>query len=918
MFVAVQQLDAQSGEQFRVVAAAVAAAQSEHDILTAIASYAQRTGATDLGLMHINLGGNGEPGEAVFVASIGPHSNPAAIGAALPLDQLPMFVLDQDEPGAIVIFEDYQNDPRFDAAARERARAMHIGAGIILPLMNAGHLQGAIMILWETVHRLTRQEHDTYTHVFPLVASAFSRLRVYRVEQELRQERELFFEASAAINEANSYAEIVRAVEGLRLTEGDVHLTLVRRDERSSDFYYEVVAASDNQFKVTGLRLDRGSLPIFEQYESSTVYVMEDVQAYLQLDDINRAWLTQLGIRFTAGYPLRLGERVLGALSLADRQPRYFSLRDRRIFEALGRLVAAAVGRILSQEQTQEAEREAAFLYRLAQEINSARDFQDVADVVLRANEELEGVYLQIWEGLDFDTGAFYDVAGAAVRGDKLQPDRGTRYYKAELQEYYERVRRERFWLIEDTFADRRVTPVTKATYARLNVRASLVITLQKAGQWLASLSFRYSQPHSFSQRERRLFSGIGDVVLAAVERIASQETTTRAYRAEQEAREETEALYRVSEEINAANSFHEIVRAVAKLDFGPGDIYLNLFENYNYEGARYFDIVATATDAFDHEGERWWISEFSLVHRFPRQGVFINENIPENPNIDEESKKQFLRLGVQSNMRVSLSLRGRWMGGLGLDSAMPRSYTEREKRLMAGVGDLVAAAVERIRLQQETIAALEETRRLNEQIQRLTAIEERNRLARELHDSVSQALYGIGLGARTAQKMWNKDHDTVRESIDYIVSLAEAGLVEMRALIFELRPESLENEGLVTALAKQGASLQARHGLNVQLELCEEPALTLETKESLYRIAREALHNIIKHAGATQVILRMQHLDDRLVMQIIDNGVGFDTDQEFPGHLGLKSMQERIGYMGGEIELRSAPGQGTQLTVKL
>jgi GAF domain-containing protein len=244
MFVAVQQLDAQSEEQFRVVAAAVADAHSEHDILAAIASYAQRSGATDLGLMHINLDSSGEPGEAVFAASIGPRSNPAAMSAALPLDQLPMFLLDQDQPEAIVIFEDFQNDPRFDSAAK-----------------------------------------------------------------------------------ANSYTEIVWAVEGLRLTEGDVHLTLVRGDERSSDFYYEVVAASDNQFKVTGLCLERGSLPIFEQYESSNVYVMEDVQAHLLLDDINRARLAQLDIRFTAGYPLRPSERVLGALSLVDREPLYFSMK---------------------------------------------------------------------------------------------------------------------------------------------------------------------------------------------------------------------------------------------------------------------------------------------------------------------------------------------------------------------------------------------------------------------------------------------------------------------------------------------------------------------------------------------------------------------------------------------------------------
>ncbi|MDX2140954.1 MAG: GAF domain-containing sensor histidine kinase [Chloroflexota bacterium] len=561
--------------------------------------------------------------------------------------------------------------------------------------------------------------------------------------------------------------------------------------------------------------------------------------------------------------------------------------------------------------EMEEAQQEAAFLYQFAQEVNSATSIQEVADAVLRSYSTVEGVYIQIWEHLDFDRASHYVIAGAAVRGDAMLADRGSIYHKSDLPDFYERVRQEGIWKVEDSDADPRVDPWLRQVYASIHVRATLVLPMLQGTRWLASVSFRYSKPYVYTPRDLRLMRGIRDVVFSAVERIESQEAMRLALIAEQDARAESEALYRVSEDINAANSFHDIVRAVDKLDFGPGDIYLNLFENYNYEGARYFDIVATANDAFDHEGERWWISEFSLVHKFPRQGVFINENIPENPNIDEESKAQFLRLGVQSNMRVSLSLHGRWMGGLGLDSALPRNYSDREKRLMAGVGDLVAAAVERIRLQQES----EQSHR---RAQELVALEERNRLARELHDSVSQALYGIGLGARTAQAMWEKDNALVKESINYMVTLAEAALVEMRALIFELRPDSLEHEGLVTVLSKQAASLQTRHGLDVCVHLCDEPALPLEVKESLFRIAREALHNIVKHAGATNVTLYLLQEDSRLKLEISDNGVGFDSTQDFHGHLGLQSMRERMAQLGGTIVIDSAPSKGTRLTAQL
>jgi signal transduction histidine kinase len=122
----------------------------------------------------------------------------------------------------------------------------------------------------------------------------------------------------------------------------------------------------------------------------------------------------------------------------------------------------------------------------------------------------------------------------------------------------------------------------------------------------------------------------------------------------------------------------------------------------------------------------------------------------------------------------------------------------------------------------------------------------------------------------------------------------------------------------LVTVLTKQGEALQTRHGLDVQITLCDEPPIPLKVKESLYRIAREALHNIIKHAGATRVTLRLDHADPFVTLEITDNGIGFNTNQDFPGHLGLQSMRERILNLGGEMHLTSTPGKGTQLLVKV
>lgn len=231
----------------------------------------------------------------------------------------------------------------------------------------------------------------------------------------------------------------------------------------------------------------------------------------------------------------------------------------------------------------------------------------------------------------------------------------------------------------------------------------------------------------------------------------------------------------------------------------------------------------------------------------------------------------------------------------------------EAEVAFLSAIADQAAIAVENTRL----LA----------QAQEKAVLEERQRLARELHDSVSQALYGIALGARTARNLIERDPARVIEPIDYVLSLADTGLAEMRALIFELRPESLQTEGLVAALEKQTAAIRARYGLEVNVQLCAEPQASLVTKEALYRIAQEALNNTVKHARASRIDLRLATVADpaaAVLLDVRDNGVGFDPADTFPGHLGLRSMRERAARLGGSLTCASAAGQGAHISVRL
>jgi PAS domain S-box-containing protein len=202
--------------------------------------------------------------------------------------------------------------------------------------------------------------------------------------------------------------------------------------------------------------------------------------------------------------------------------------------------------------------------------------------------------------------------------------------------------------------------------------------------------------------------------------------------------------------------------------------------------------------------------------------------------------------------------------------------------------------------------------------VQERATLKERQRLARELHDSVSQALYGISLGAHTAISLFDTDREKVLEALNYVISLTTAGITEMRALIFELRPESLEMEGLVEALTKQVKALRARHGIEVDLYLCSEPEVPYAVKEVLYRIAQEALQNAVKHARASRLELHLENQAGCLSLKVRDNGIGFNPQGTFPGHLGLRSMHERALSVGGTLNLTSEIDYGTQVVATI
>ncbi|HEY0070390.1 MAG TPA: GAF domain-containing protein [Chloroflexia bacterium] len=268
----------------------------------------------------------------------------------------------------------------------------------------------------------------------------------------------------------------------------------------------------------------------------------------------------------------------------------------------------------------------------------------------------------------------------------------------------------------------------------------------------------------------------------------------------------------------------------------------------------------------------------------------------------DEELAREVTEQ-VGALIALPLSVRDTRLGTMTVYFAEARHFSASELQLFSSFAKILALAVYNTQLLAQS--------------NKLATVEERARLARELHDSVTQSLFSLNLTLRAARRVLTSDSEQAVSLMDNVQELAQGSLAEMRALIFELRPQALQNEGLASALQKHADAVKARSGLVVHLDLRGDRRLPIEYEEALYQIAREALHNVVKHAQATEAWVCLDTSSDFVTLSIRDNGRGFDTAKLVAGggsHIGTSTMRERAQAIGGTIDINSTPGEGTEV----
>ncbi|MFC4058616.1 GAF domain-containing sensor histidine kinase [Planomonospora corallina] len=304
---------------------------------------------------------------------------------------------------------------------------------------------------------------------------------------------------------------------------------------------------------------------------------------------------------------------------------------------------------------------------------------------------------------------------------------------------------------------------------------------------------------------------------------------------------------------------------------------------------------------------------EWEAIGPAPRQhgllGAMLREGVPvrlpdirRDPRFDSWPRahpvlKDFLGVPIRDGDRV--------LGIVFLSNKRtPGGFTEADQRLLTMFAAHAAIALTNARLYERS--------------RELALVEERTRMARELHDAVTQKLFSLRLTAQAAASLVTRDPGRALGELERVERLAGEALAELRAVIVELRPAELDRHGLAETLRKHVRLLDRLHPASFSFEEGEVCALGPETEAAVLRIAQEALHNASRHAAAEAVAVRLGCEEGRLVMEVHDDGTGFDTAAVSGHGLGIASMGDRAQALGGSVRVVSEPGRGTLVRLEV
>ena len=597
--------------------------------------------------------------------------------------------------------------------------------------------------------------------------------------------------------------------------------------------------------------------------------------------------------------PIAIGERVLGVLDVQSSHTNAFHELDVSVLQILAGQLAVAIEHARQFDDARRALRRLRAFQDLATAFTSSLDIRtilertlDVAMDVFQADRA--GLYMivpgkrSMWVGASRNLSPEYL---AAVQ----------RYYDTE--EWLEDLDEAPSLYVEDA-QTRHVTPELTEAVRSEGFRSMLYLPLPNGPDRLGTFVLYHNQIRRYSDADIRLARTFAEQANIALQH-------ARLFEAERRAREHTTAILDATRAVTSSLQLEDVLREAGRalahtLRQPLCSIWMLSDDHSRFLPA--YRIGRSANAKLDDIFRNLPAVPVRSALRFEKMlrdhAPFVVDRLD---GLTEAEQAIYQVLAFEKYMAVPLVARDRVIGAA-VVPIFDRSFTIEPADLD------VALAIAR-----STALALENAR-LYEQSQQLAVSEERNRLARELHDSVTHALFSMTMIGQALPRLIDRDLERARERVERLNELGKGALAEMRALIFQLRPAALQDQGLVTALSHLAAAFESREEVRVDLKLDIARRLPLPLEEALFRIAQEALNNVAKHARASNVSLTLTMTGPQVELCIQDDGLGFDLHLPLEAgrsSLGLISMRERAELAGGVLVITSGPGMGTNVLVR-
>jgi GAF domain-containing protein len=764
-----------------------------------------------------------------------------------------------------------------------------------VPLIIGDRVLGVMAVQsYTTPCAFDRHDLDLLTAIASPVAIAVQNARLFE-ETQNRAER------LAVVNRIAKVASTTLQPEDLMEALCNEIVPAFRADAFFIALYDEAAHELDFRFRVDqGVRVPAERLPIGVGLSSIVIterrpLVIHDLQERDQLPSASHLFGSMKPAVSWLGAPLLIVDRAIGVISVQSYRARVWDDEDELLLFTIADQVAVAIENAHLFQAEQRRAEQFQLMTEVGSRITSILEIDELMDQIVALIAETFNFYLPSIGLLDGEELVFKDFDAPRSTSEESRPLR--------LKVGQEGITG---WVAQ-TGQPLVVPNVSQESrYYRLpgfdEIQSELAVPLKVKGRVIGVLDVMSDRLNAFDESDMAVLQSLAHQAAVAID-------NARLFGEVEQRVKELEVLYHADEELYSYLDLGQVLQAlvdvaVDTLQAGKSSVMVwdAAQENLTMRYARGFDPHTMTTMCFPRDegivGQVAATAEPAVVE----DALLDPRRAEEREAILQAIKHE----GIRAFMHLPIKVRGEVFGVFSVCYTYPRIFTEDEQRLYLALAQRAALAIQNAQLYERS--------------QELAVIQDRQRLARDLHDAVTQTLFSASLIAEVLPALWERDEVKAREYLAQLRDLSRGALAEMRTLLMELRPTALIETSLRELLRQLTDAMLGKTRLSVDFAV-EEPAdLPSEVHIAIYRIAQEALNNVVKHARASHVAVCLRAIPtssgQRLELTIDDNGAGFDPAGTPADRLGLGIMRERADAIGAHLQIESGSDGGTRVTL--